>query len=77
MKKLTHRNRSPFAPYFFLIHNCRQGVSLKIHSPRQLRPSPEYPGLHDQLYDPLVLIHSASALQSWVALVHSSISSKS
>ena len=60
-----------------LIYDCREGVGVKIHSPRQLLPSPEYPGLQEQLYDPLVLIYSASALQSLVALAHSSIYSKS
>lgn len=42
--------------------------------PVQVLPSPEYPGLHVQLYDPLILLHSASALQLCVPVAHSSIS---
>ena len=42
--------------------------------PLQVRPSPEYPGLHVQLYDPLVLLHTASALQLCFTSAHSSTS---
>ena len=45
--------------------------------PLQVCPSPEYPGLHVQLYDPLVLLHTASALQLCFPLAHSLSSSKS
>ena len=43
---------------------------------RQIFPSPQYPCLHVQLYDPLVLLHTASALQSVFPIAHSSISEK-
>ena len=45
--------------------------------PLQVCPSPEYPGLHVQLYDPLVLLQTASALQLCFPLAHSLSSSKS
>ena len=44
--------------------------------PLQVRPFPEYPGLHVQLYDPLVLLHTALALQLCDPLAHSSMSEK-
>ena len=47
---------------------------LKKHSPVHDSPSPEYPGLHVQLCDPLVLLHTASALQLRCPLAHSSTS---
>ena len=52
--------------------------SNKSTSPISLQffPSPEYPGLHEQLYDHLVLLHTASALQLCCPLAHSSISDK-
>lgn len=53
-----------------------KNISLKIQSPRQFRPSPKYPVLQEQLYDPLVLLQPASALQWWVDSAHSSISNK-
>ena len=37
--------------------------STKTSLKRQIFPSPQYPCLHVQLYDPLVLLHTASALQ--------------
>ena len=40
----------------------------------QLIPSPWYPDLHVQLNEPSVLLQTASELQLWVSLVHSSIS---
>ena len=43
---------------------------------RQIFPSPQYPCLHVQLYDPLVLLHTASALQFVFPTAHSSISEK-
>ena len=45
-------------------------------SPVQTCPSPEYPGLQEQLYDPSVLMHTAPALQLNVSNVHSSTSKK-
>ena len=42
----------------------------------QFLPSPWYPALHVQLYEPLVLLQKASELQLWVPLAHSSISEK-
>ena len=44
--------------------------------PVQVCSSPEYPGLHVQLYDPLVLLHTASELQLCDSLAHSSMSEK-
>ena len=40
--------------------------------PLHICPLPEYPGLHVQLCDPLVLLHTASALQLCVPVRHSS-----
>ena len=40
----------------------------------QDHPSPEYPGLHLQLWDPLVLVHRALALQVRSPTTHSSSS---
>ena len=45
-------------------------------SPWQPRPSPQYPGLQEQLNHSLVLLHSACVLQSWFCEVHSSISAQ-
>ena len=42
--------------------------------PLQVRPSPEYPGLQVQLYEPLVLLHSELALQLSFPVEHSSMS---
>lgn len=42
--------------------------------PLQVRPSPEYPGLHLQLKDPLVLLQTALALHLFFSVAHSSIS---
>ena len=47
---------------------------LEQNSPLQRIPSPWYPGLHVQLYDPLVLLHIASELQLCFRAAHSSIS---
>ena len=44
--------------------------------PVHVRPFPEYPGLHVQLYDSLVLLHTVSALQLCVSLAHSSMSER-
>ena len=41
--------------------------------PVQLCPSPIYPGLHVQTYDPYVLLHAAFMWHLWVVL-HSSVS---
>ena len=41
--------------------------------PLQVRPSPEYPGLHLQLKDPLVLLQTALALHLFFSVAHSSI----
>ena len=43
---------------------------------RQIFPSPQYPCLHVQLYDPLVLLHTASALQLDVPSIHSFMSAR-
>ena len=37
-------------------------------------PSPEYPGLQVQLYDPWVLLQTAFTSQVWVLFLHSSLS---
>ena len=42
--------------------------------PLQVCPSPEYPGLHLQLKDPLVLLQTALALHLFFSVAHSSIS---
>ena len=42
----------------------------------QLLPSPEYPGLQVQLWEPSVLLQKALMSQLWLLLVHSSISLK-
>ena len=44
--------------------------------PVQLLPSPEYPGLQVQLWDPSVLLHTALMSQLWVLIIHSSVSMK-
>ena len=53
---------------------CESNMQYSIGLPVQVRPFPEYPDLHWQLCDPLILWHSASALQLWVPVAHSSIS---
>ena len=45
-----------------------------VNLPLQVRPSPEYPGLQVQLYEPLVLLHSELALQLSFPVEHSSMS---
>jgi len=45
-------------------------------SPKQFFPSPWCPGLHVQLYEPLVLLQTESELQVCVPQAHSSISEK-
>jgi len=45
-------------------------------SPAQSCPSPEYPGLQEQLYEPSVFMHIAPALQLNVPKAHSSTSEK-
>ena len=42
----------------------------------QLLPSPDYPGLQVQLWEPSVLLQKALMSQLWLLLVHSSISLK-
>ena len=42
----------------------------------QFFPSPWKPGLHVQLYEPSVLLQTASALQLCVSVAHSSMSEK-
>ena len=50
-----------FDPYLFT-----WGMQVKrVHLPLQVHPSLEYPVLHD----PLVLLHTALALQLWVSIV--------
>ena len=44
--------------------------------PVHVSPSPEYPGMHVQLYDPLILSQIASALQICVSVAHSSMSER-
>ena len=46
-----------------------------VHSsPVQFHPSPKYPGLHVQLYDPMMLWQTAFELQLWVPRSHSLMS---
>ena len=52
----------------------KKGKELNKTSPVQLCPSPSCPCLHSQLNAPLVLLHTASELQLWVPVAHSSIS---
>ena len=47
-----------------------------INLPLQFRPSPENPDLQVQLYDPLLLLHTALALQCFNPSAHSSTSKK-
>ena len=58
-----------FDPYLFA-----WGMKVKrVHLPLQVHPSLEYPVLHEQLCDPLVLLYTALALHLWVSVVeHSS-----
>lgn len=42
--------------------------------PVQLCPSPIYPGLHVQTYDPYVLLHAAFMWHLWGVVLHSSVS---
>ena len=60
----------------FSVSNCLTLDSETIDSvlPLQVRPSPKYPGLHEQLKEPLVLLQTAFSLQSCVPEAHSSIS---
>jgi len=34
-------------------------IGIMISLPVHVFPSPEYPALHEQLYDPLMLLHTA------------------
>ena len=43
-------------------------------SPMHVFPSPEYPDLHAQVYDPGVLLHTALISQLWELAEHSSTS---
>ena len=65
MGKKTYPSTVPF----FLIN-----LTYLWTSPMQFHPSPRNPGLQVQLYDPLVLLHTASALHLCVPVAHSSIS---
>ena len=57
-----------FDPYLFT-----WGMQVKrVHLPLQVHPSLEYP----VLYDPLVLLHIALALQLWVSVVENSSKSE-
>ena len=47
-----------------------------LFSPLQVNPSPVNPFLHEQLYDPSVLLHVAFTWQSLIPCVHSSTSVK-
>ena len=62
------KSRSRWDNIFFL---CLLPVKAP---PVQACPSPEYPGLQEQLYEPLVLMHIAPALQLNVPKAHSSTS---
>ena len=50
--------------------------SRKIYLPSQSVPSPEYPSLQVQLYDPSLLLHKALTLHLSVPKAHSSTSGK-
>ena len=60
----------------FSFHSLVRSIKLGIPSrlPSQVRPSPKYPGLHEQLKEPLVLLQTAFSLQSRVPEAQSSIS---
>ena len=61
-----------FDPYLFA-----WGMQVKrVHLPLQVHSSLEYPVLHEQLYDPLVLLHTALALHLWVSVVEHSLKSE-
>ena len=45
-----------------------------IYIPLQVLPSPEYPALHLQVYDPRMLLQTALTSQLWELVEHSSIS---
>ena len=52
---------------YFLSHNCEEINRLPLH----LRPFPVNPCLHEQLYEPLVLLQNASDLHLCSSETHS------
>ena len=53
------------------------GVWIVLHKdqiilPLQVFPSPEYPDLQLQVYEPTVFLHAALSSQLWVLVLHSS-----
>ena len=55
-----------------LLTICFKHTSLS--SPVHFLPSPEYPALHAQVYDPIILLHTALTPQLLELAEHSSIS---
>ena len=47
-----------------------------LNVPEHTCPFPVYPSLQEQLWEPLVLVQFAFTSQTWLALLHSSISVK-
>ena len=43
---------------------CQTTIDMFFSSPVQVLPSPENPALHEQLYEPSVLMHIAFTVQS-------------
>ena len=68
-----HYNIKP-SVYFSRIYEETKNKNMLL--PVQLLPSPEYPGLQVQLWDPSVLLHTALMSQLWVLIIHSSLSMK-
>ena len=54
----------------------KQLFIMKSVIPLQIIPSPAYPGLHVQVYDPLVLLQSALLLHLCFPVRHSLLSRK-
>ena len=68
-----HYNIKP-SVYFSRIYEETKNKNMLL--PVQLLPSPEYPGVQVQLWDPSVLLHTALMSQLWVLIIHSSVSRK-
>ena len=68
-----HYNIKP-SVYFSHIYEETKNKNMLL--PVQLLPSPVYPGLQVQLWDPSVLLHTALMSQLWVLIIHSSVSRK-
>ena len=68
-----HYNIKP-SVYFSRIYEETKNKNMLL--PVQLLPSPVYPGLQVQLWDPSVLLHTALMSQLWVLIIHSSVSRK-